>query len=111
MVWIKHDFPLQCSRTEEAFRCGRAPGWLNVSLVCLQELYNMRSEYGQKKHALEFCNSTFTTIGERKFCILHLLEGVKVRSHSLIAPTMHQMLRKLAAIHTRAHFSLNSDWG
>jgi len=44
----------------------------------LQELYNLRSVYGQRKRALEFCNSTFTTIGEKKFCILHLLEDVKV---------------------------------
>ena len=43
-----------------------------------QELYNLRSVYGQRKRALEFCNSTFTTIGEKKFCILHLLEDVKV---------------------------------
>ena len=43
----------------------------------LEELYNLRSVYGQRKHALEFCNSTFTTIGEKKFCILHLLEDVK----------------------------------
>ena len=45
-----------------------------------QELYNLRSVYGQRKRALEFCNSTFTTIGEKKFCILHLLEDVKVRA-------------------------------
>ena len=45
-----------------------------------QELYNLRSIYGQRKRALEFCNSTFTTIGEKKFCILHLLEDVKVRA-------------------------------
>ena len=44
-----------------------------------QELYNLRSVYSQRKRALEFCNSTFTTIGEKKFCILHLLEDVKVR--------------------------------
>ena len=44
----------------------------------------MRSVYGQRKRALTFCNSTFTTIGEKKFCILHLLEDVKVflRPHS-----------------------------
>jgi len=45
--------------------------------VFRQELYNLRSEYGQRKRALTFCNSTFTTIGEKKFCILHLLEDVK----------------------------------
>lgn len=42
-----------------------------------QELYDLRSEYGQKKRALNFCNCTFTTLGEKKFCILHLLEDVK----------------------------------
>ena len=28
-----------------------------------QELYDLRSEYGQRKRALTFCNSTFNTIG------------------------------------------------
>eukprot|EP00282_Hemiselmis_andersenii_P010279 CAMPEP_0114127192 /NCGR_PEP_ID=MMETSP0043_2-20121206/10237_1 /TAXON_ID=464988 /ORGANISM="Hemiselmis andersenii, Strain CCMP644" /LENGTH=60 /DNA_ID=CAMNT_0001220237 /DNA_START=25 /DNA_END=207 /DNA_ORIENTATION=+ len=42
-----------------------------------EELYDLRSEYGQKKRALTFCNSTFTTLGERKFCILHILEDVR----------------------------------
>ena len=51
-----------------------------------QELYNLRSVYGQRKRALEFCNSTFTTIGEKKFCILHLLEDVKVRTLHFPAP-------------------------
>ena len=47
------------------------------SVYSLQELYDLRSQYGQKKRALTFCNSTFTTLGERKFCILHILEDVK----------------------------------
>jgi len=42
-----------------------------------EELYDLRSKYGQRKRALTFCNSTFTTLGERKFCIMHILEGVK----------------------------------
>jgi len=50
---------------------------LHALIFLSQELYDLRSEYGQRKRALTFCNSTFNTIGEKKFCILHLLENVK----------------------------------
>lgn len=63
-----------------------------------QELYNLRSVYGQRKRALEFCNSTFTTIGEKKFCILHLLEDVKVPGTFLLpilSYSQHQFVQNI----------------
>ncbi len=60
-VWTRNFFP------HPNFAYSPTHGWL-------QELYDLRSEYGQKKRALTFCNSTFSTLGEKKFCILHLLE-------------------------------------
>ena len=48
-----------------------------VSIIDRQQKYELRSVYGQRKRTLEFCNSTYSTETEKKFCILHLLENIK----------------------------------
>eukprot|EP00339_Tiarina_fusa_P016247 CAMPEP_0117049616 /NCGR_PEP_ID=MMETSP0472-20121206/34255_1 /TAXON_ID=693140 ORGANISM="Tiarina fusus, Strain LIS" /NCGR_SAMPLE_ID=MMETSP0472 /ASSEMBLY_ACC=CAM_ASM_000603 /LENGTH=67 /DNA_ID=CAMNT_0004763081 /DNA_START=13 /DNA_END=216 /DNA_ORIENTATION=- len=42
-----------------------------------EELYNLRSKYGQRKKAISFCSSQFTTSGEVRYCLNRLLKNVK----------------------------------